>query len=136
MANRRSVCPLLSDLQNAFSYELANALDEFITGFHFEWNMGNGCFSIREEDGKTHTRIAMNIYIGETRLSISHFSFPNPDGGAQKCQSSGCYDLANPNTTPENMAAIMADMLDRTLPYHRAVDVNHLEEDADADASY
>lgn len=134
-SNTRCVYPLESDLHDAFSHELADELDKLIVGFHFEWNLGNGCFTVRESD-KLHSRIAMEIYLGETRLLITHFSFPNPDGGAQKCQTDGCYDLANPSTTPESVAVVIADMLDRTLPYHRAIDThNDKEEDTKSDST-
>lgn len=118
--NHREICKLKTDFQDAFSLELADVLDQHITGFNLQWNYGNGCFTIREASspGVTHSRIAIELYLQDIRLLLIHYSFLRKDGGAQKCQNSSMeYDLADPKHSPESIGLEIRDMLDATLPY-------------------
>lgn len=131
--NTREVCALNTLIQTAFSFELADELDKHITGFNLQWNRGNGCFTIREQDrpGVRHSRIAMELYISSElpRLLFTHYSFPEKRDHRMHCQNQKEYDLSDSRNDPESIGKEIAQMLDSTLPYWRVIAFNQSEED-------
>lgn len=113
--NTRDICDLKSDLANALAEELADALDQQVSGFHLEWYAPNGFFGIRTTQ-RPHGQELMRLYFGcenGPRLLYAHQRFENSQG-ASAVQHQGEYDMSDPVNTPEKIARDFKDMLSIT----------------------
>lgn len=96
--NSRKICDLESTFKNAFAFELADALDEHVSDYTFEWKLWNGCFVIY---GYRHRKVIdVMVYCGQCLIYCKNRS-----------KYDRTYELANPQNTIEKIALDIANIL-------------------------